>query len=83
MSKCEHCNKVMSRAKGCMCVPVVVKGITYVPIKYGSETMAKYEPERCHDCGCVKGRYHHTGCDVEECPVCHGQMLTCDCMDGK
>src|SRR5260370_6481866 len=33
----------------------------------------------CHDCGVVKGQYHADGCDVEECPKCHGQYLGCWC----
>lgn len=37
---------------------------------------------RCHDCGCKIGHYHHMGCDVERCPVCHNQMLGCECLEG-
>lgn len=33
----------------------------------------------CHDCGVQKGQYHTEGCDVEECPKCHGQLLGCAC----
>ena len=33
----------------------------------------------CHDCRVVKGEFHVPGCDVEECPVCGGQLITCDC----
>lgn len=34
---------------------------------------------RCGDCGAKWGHYHHPGCDLEECPVCHGQAISCDC----
>ena len=37
--------------------------------------------ERCHDCNIVNGfpHYHHPGCDMERCPVCGGQLISCDC----
>ena len=34
---------------------------------------------RCHDCGVVHGGFHHLGCDVQECPCCGSQMMTCGC----
>ena len=39
--------------------------------------------ERCHDCGVTLGRYHHPGCDVEQCPVCQGQAFGCKCLSGR
>jgi len=33
----------------------------------------------CGDCGVAAGQYHHSGCDLEICPRCRGQAISCDC----
>ena len=35
-----------------------------------------YNPT-CHDCGVPAGKLHDSRCDVEECPICHKQLLSC------
>lgn len=34
---------------------------------------------KCGDCGAKEGEYHSDGCDIERCPKCNGQLLSCDC----
>lgn len=33
----------------------------------------------CHDCNVQDEGYHHPGCDMEICPKCGGQLITCLC----
>ena len=33
----------------------------------------------CHDCGVREGEIHQLGCDMERCPFCGGQLITCSC----
>lgn len=33
----------------------------------------------CDDCGTKLGEYHLPDCDLERCPICKGQKLSCDC----
>jgi hypothetical protein len=38
------------------------------------------EEKRCHDCDCKEGEFHSPGCDMERCPFCGGQLITCHCV---
>ena len=40
--------------------------------------MTKKQPI-CHDCGVREGELHQPGCDMERCPFCGGQLITCNC----
>lgn len=33
----------------------------------------------CGDCGAEDNEYHEMNCDLESCPICGLQLLTCDC----
>jgi hypothetical protein len=33
----------------------------------------------CGDCGTPVGGFHHPGCDMEACPGCHMQRISCGC----
>ncbi len=84
MVKCKICGLEMLKADGCKVSTVFISGKEYPRIPFGEETEQVYPPddgERCHDCGTLAGHYHHYGCDWEECPSCHGQLLGCACED--
>jgi len=37
------------------------------------------DKETCHDCNCKEGELHMLGCDMERCPFCGHQLISCDC----
>ena len=58
-------------------------GTTYLRVPLGSESpewwLGHKPHEVCHDCGARTGQRHHFMCDMEQCPRCKNQLLTCDC----
>ena len=77
---CRDCRQHMRVAAGCTVLAIRLQGQQYVRVFYGHEQMP-LPHERCEDCGSRRGRLHHLGCDLEECPRCRGQLLSCGCGD--
>jgi hypothetical protein len=63
---------------------VKIDGTVYSRIRHGDEKQ-DWGAERvaCRDCGAVKGQFHVPNCDVERCPKCGGQIISCDCGDAE
>ena len=76
MAICKFCNGEMIEADDCS---------ANRKVKYADGTTLDampYKPDdnyRCGDCNIEPGNYHHIGCDMERCPRCKGQMLSCSC----
>lgn len=82
---CEFCKRDMLLADGCDAGVIVAAGVKYERIKVGSpgDFFEGETNSRCGDCNAKFGYYHHAGCDCERCPVCGGQLITCDCLDSE
>ncbi len=61
-----------------------IRGVTYARIRFGQED-DDWGSARgpCHDCAAIAGEFHVSGCDVERCPACRGQAISCECEDDE
>lgn len=83
MAICQNCKQEMRKASKC------TKPLLVVKYRAGSVFVFKRDTEyydankRCHDCGIAnrRGNVHHLGCDVERCPNCGLQLISCSCLD--
>jgi hypothetical protein len=37
----------------------------------------------CGDCNALEGQLHEFGCEMEQCPFCRHQLISCDCIYEK
>lgn len=73
---CLVCGQDMMQSDGCRVAVMYHCGERYMRIPFRG-----FRGERCGDCNALSGNYHHWGCDAEWCPVCGGQLISCECME--
>lgn len=56
-----------------------IGGVDYPRVAYGSEGDPWDATGPCHDCVVVEGQLHVPGGDVERCPKCGRQFISCGC----
>ncbi len=79
MAICEDCRQEMLTATSCTLHALAVGGEIHPRVRWGSERHWRRTNQRCYDCGIALGGLHHLGCDIEECPSCGNQLLSCGC----
>lgn len=80
MVKCKDCKQEMENANTCIYPYIGINGKVY------HRDVSSFDiNKKCHDCGIVnkRGNVHHFGCDVERCPRCKGQIISCSCNKQK
>ena len=74
-----YCDREMLEHVSCR-PDIGVEGQALERIAFGEESCWS-EGEvatECHDCGLEAGSFHHFRCDMEQRPVCHAQLLSCE-----
>jgi hypothetical protein len=61
---------------------LVINGRRRSRIRYGSEKNCEQDYALpCGECAVIFGQLHVPLCDLEQCPKCLGQLLSCGCVD--
>jgi hypothetical protein len=80
MAKCNWCQQEMMDDKTISCsgnTEVKFSGESHLP------SVLYVDNIRCHDCNVAPNGFHHPGCDMERCPKCSGQLISCGCLDDE
>jgi hypothetical protein len=85
-ARCPACELTMDDGVACLLRAVEIDGRSYLRAPYlaGEDVWPSrryHLPEHCHDCAVALGQLHHLGCDMEVCPSCGNQFMTCGCLE--
>lgn len=79
MAICLDCDREMLTAPSCVVSTLHLTGASFPLTPYGGDGTSAPGGGRCGDCGVEPGGFHHLGCDLQQCPRCQRQLLTCGC----
>lgn len=78
MAKCQSCQQEMLKVDSCRDTTIIYPdGLVLLSSTFHFDESSG----RCHDCNITHGNFHHCMCDVERCPRCGGQLISCGCLD--
>ena len=78
MALCQDCNQEMLTSPGCTVDALIIHRERFDRVRIRRPVGPA---GRCGDCGAQRGGFHHLGCDLEPCPRCRRQLLSCGCPD--
>lgn len=76
MAVCQDCDREMTEAASCTVDALIIRDERF-PREMAVEPLGPNG--RCGDCGVQRDGYHHLGCDLEPCPRCGWQLISCAC----
>jgi hypothetical protein len=76
VATCMDCDQEMLTAQGCTVSQLTIGGAQYARNRCTRDRCFR---GRCGDCGAARGGFHHLGCDLEPCPRCGRQLISCGC----
>ena len=81
MAKCDYCEQEMVGSETCIWNYMASKKTG----EHKRDSSYFDDGEHCHDCGILnrQGNFHHPGCDIERCPICGYQLISCECWPGE
>lgn len=84
MAQCDLCLLEMTDDDvTCVATAILTNTGVFQPVPFGREQVRGWRATRCGDCGVRRDGFHHRGCDMEECPRCAGQLISCGCDESE
>jgi hypothetical protein len=79
MAVCEWCHGEMTMPISCTVDAFHRNGRRFLMVPFGAEPGRRTSGDHCGDCGTIRGGWHHPGCDLQRCPACGRQLISCGC----